>query len=333
MKFSKLGKSGLNVSALGFGCMGLSEGYGVTDLESAKKIIHETYKSGINFFDTADVYGSGENEKLLGEEIKSFRNSIVVATKCGIQKQGNGLVVNNTKEYIKQACHNSLQRLGIDTIDLYYLHRHNPETSIEDAMHTMKELINEGKIRFVGLSEVAAETIERAYKVLGNKLVAVQSEYSIVNHVQAEGVLPTCRKHGIAFVAFSPIARGLLSGKITDTKAINLEPAKDFRSILPQFQADKLKHNLQLVNELTKFAQNKKCTPAQLSLAWLLAKGEDIIPIPGTKNVNYLKENIAAITVSLSQEDLKVLEKIIKSNPVQGERLPEGLMKALHMKG
>jgi aryl-alcohol dehydrogenase-like predicted oxidoreductase len=221
MKFRKLGKSGLKVSNLGFGCMGLSEGYGITDIESAKKVIHEAYKSGINFFDTADVYGSGENEKLLGGEIKAFRDSIVVATKCGLQKQGNGLVVNNTKSYIKQACDSSLQRLEIDTIDLYYLHRHNPETPIEDAMHTMKELINEGKIRFVGLSEVDAETIDKAHHVLGNKLVAVQSEYSIVNHAQAESVLPTCRKHGIAFVAFSPIARGLLSGKITDTKTIN----------------------------------------------------------------------------------------------------------------
>ena len=227
-------------------------------------------------------------------------------------------------EYIKTACHNSLKRLGVEKIDLYYLHRHNPEVTIEESMKAMLELIEEGKIDYVGLSEVSPETIQRACAVLGDKLIAVQSEYAIMNHETAEMVLPTCRQFKLAFVAFSPLTRGLLSGKITNRTAI-ADGESDFRGRLPQFREDALPQNLRLVQAIDAFAKQKNCTAAQLSLAWLLAQGEDIIPIPGTKRSEYLQENIGALNVVLNPDDLKAIQKIMKEHSIIGARLPEEL--------
>ncbi len=306
--------------------MGLSEFYGPTDEKSATKLIQEAYESGITLFDTADMYGKGENEKLLGSAIKQFRNKVVIATKCGFERLPNdGFSINNAPSYIKSACHGSLQRLGVETIDLYFLHRQNPEVAIEDSMHVMQELIEEGKIRYVGLSEAGPETIERAHAVLGDQLIALQSEYSIINHRAAEMVLPTCRALGLAFMAFCPMARGLLSGRIRDTKAFAESSAFDFRSISPQFQDGALQNNLHLVEALEELAKQKNCRVAQLSLAWLLAQGDDIIPIPGTKRSDYLQENIASLNVHLSTHDLAAIQKLMKEYPIQGRRLPEAM--------
>ncbi len=326
MKYRFLGKNGPKVSALGLGCMGMSGHYGPTDEKTSLKVIQEAYDSGITFFDTADMYSKGQNELLVGKGIKPFRNQIVLATKCALQFIGDEVHINNNREYIKEACEGSLKRLGIDKIDLYYLHRKNPETPIEDTMKVMGELIAEGKISSVGLSEVSPETIERAYAVLGDKLVAIQSEYSLMNREAAELVLPTCRKLGLAFIAFSPLTRGLLSGKITDRSAIVKGGASDFRNSLPQFREDALKHNLELVEALEEFARQKKSTVSQIALAWVLAQGEDIIPIPGTKRSEYLQENIGALEISLTKVDLEKLRLIIEAHPIEGARLPEAMV-------
>ncbi len=325
MKWRKLGKNGPVVSALGLGCMGLSDLYGPTDEKSAEKVIQEAYEQGITFFDTADMYGKGANEQLLGKVIKSFRDKIVIATKCGLEHIPDGLRINNNPDYIKTACANSLKRLGIDSIDLYFLHRHNPEAPIEESMEVMLDLVEEGKVKRVGLSEVSAETIQRAHAILGGTLIAVQSEYSIMNPLTAEMVLPTCRALGLAFVAFSPLTRGLLSGKIRDATVFAESSVFDFRSIAPQFQKEALKNNLRLVEALEELAQQKTCTVAQLSLAWLLAQGDDIIPIPGTKRHDYLQENIGSLDVNLSSEDLAFIGEKMKEHPIQGARLPEAL--------
>lgn len=326
MKYRQLGKKGPKVSAIGLGCMPMSGGhYGPGDEKSGLKVIQEAFESGINFFDTADMYSKGENEKLVGKGIKSFRNQIILATKCGLEYIPEGLRINNSPAYIKSVCHGSLKRLGVDKIDLYYLHRQNPDVPIEDSMAVMLELIEEGKVAYIGLSEVSPETIQRAHAVLGDKLIAVQSEYSIMNREDAELVLPACRKLGIAFVPFSPLARGLLSGKITDRKAIVEATEFDFRSTLPQFREEALQQNLSLVEALHKFAKQKKATTTQIGLAWLLAQGEDIIPIPGTKRSEYLKENIAAVDLILTPDDLKELQAIIKEHPVKGKRIPEAM--------
>ncbi len=333
MKQRKLGKHGPIVSALGLGCMGMSEVYGQPSEEKAGiELIQAAYAMGITFFDTADMYGRGANEILLGKSIKPFRNKVIIATKCGIARNGDVLSTNNHPDYIKKACHDSLKRLDIETIDLYYLHRYNPETPIEVSMQTMLDLIKQGKICHVGLSEIDGEIVERAHAVLGDKLIAVQSEYSIVNRLSADLVLPTCRKLGIAFVPFSPIARGLLSGKIKDTKSFTESGAFDFRSVHPQFQQSALKTNLHLIDAVSAIAKKKKCTPAQLSLAWLLAQGEDIIPIPGTRRIQYLKENISSLDVHLSKEDLSALDSAMEKNPVEGGRYPEEMIKISYLK-
>lgn len=326
MRYRQLGKKGPKVSALGLGCMVMSGGhYGPGDEKSALKVLQEAYESGINFFDTADMYSKGENEKLVGKGIKSFRSRIILATKCGLEYIPDGLRVNNSPAHIKAACHGSLKRLGVDKIDLYYLHRQNPDVPIEDSMAVMLDLIEEGKITYVGLSEVSPETIQRAHAVLGDKLIAIQSEYSIMNREDAELVLPACRQFGIAFVPFSPLGRGLLAGKITDRKAIAEATEYDFRSSLPQFREEALQQNLRLVEALRIFAKQKKSTASQIALAWLLAQGEDIIPIPGTKRSEYLKENIAAVDLILTPDDLKELQRIIKEHPVEGKRIPEAM--------
>jgi len=331
MKYRTLGK-GPRVSAIGLGCMSMSEAYGPADEKAGIETIREAFNQGITLFDTADVYGKGQNETLLGKAVQPFRDQVIIATKCGIDESTGEMLVNNDRNYIKQACNDSLKRLGIPTIDLYYLHRHNPEVPIEHSMETMRELLTEGKIRYVGLSEVDAETIERAHNVLGDALVAVQTEYSIINRAPAEAILPTCKKLNIAFVAWSPLARGLLSGKIKDRKRIQENKESDFRNVLPQFQEGAFQHNLRLVEAIEAIAAKKNCTPSQLALAWLLAQDEHIIPIPGTKKVPYLHENIGALDIALSSSEFEAFNRVIQENPVQGIRYPEELMKAFHLK-
>ncbi len=320
MKLRQLGKKGPKVSALGLGCMGMSVFYGPTNEDLAIQVIHQAHKDGVNFFDTSDMYGNGANEVLLGKAIKNIRNNIIISSKCGIEWNGNELKIQNTPEYILKSCDASLKRLGIETIDVYFLHRYNPTVPIEESMQAMRKLIDAGKIQYVGLSEVDGEILERAHLVLGDKLVALQSEYSIVNHTEAEAVLPTCRRLGIAFVAYSPILRGLLSGKLKNPDMFKSETF-DVRSIAPQFQPDVFENNLRLVNVLGAIAKEKHCTTAQLSLAWLIAQGEDIIPIPGTKRLEYLKENLDALNISLSQKDLLAVKQAVKENPIKGLRL------------
>lgn len=322
MKQRQLGKNGPKVSALGLGCMGMTGFYGKPDESMALRVMQQAYDDGVTFFDTADMYGNGANETLLGKGIKTFRNKIIIATKCAIEFDGKTLKVHNSPEYIKSACEASLKRLNTDTIDLFYLHRFNGSTPIKDSMNAMLELIKKGKIRYVGLSEVNADILQEAYNTLGDKLVALQSEYSILNHTDAETVLPTCRKLGISFVAFSPLGRGLLAGKLKHNDTFSNGKDLDVRSMSPQFQPDTLPHNLHLVNALADIAKKKKCTTSQLSLAWLLAKGDDIIPIPGTKRLEYLSENLKALDISLSKSDLLTIDAAIKNNPVRGERLP-----------
>lgn len=323
MQQRKLGKNGPLVSALGLGCMGLSCFYGPPVQESlALEAIQAAFDQGVTFFDTADMYGNGHNEILLGNAIASFRNKVVVATKCGIEFDGVSLKVHNTPEYIWKACDASLKRLQMDTIDLFFLHRVTKDVAIEESMSAMKTLIDKGKIRFVGLSEVDAQTLEGAHRVLGDKLVALQSEFSILNHKEAEEMLPTCRKLGISFIAFAPLGRGMLTGRLKDTNEFTQSGAFDLRTISPQFQPDTFLHNLHLVQALETIAQKKKCTTSQLALAWLLAKGEDVIPIPGSGKIKNLMENLGAVQVNLTSNDMKDITLAMQANPVHGVRLP-----------
>ncbi len=322
MKQRQLGKNGPKVSALGLGCMGMSGFYGQADESLAIRVVQRAYEEGITFFDTADMYGNGANEVLLAKAVKNFRKKIILATKCAIEFDGVTVKIRNSPDYILKACDSSLKRLGTDVIDVFYLHRFNEEVPIEDSMQAMLELINMGKIRYVGLSEVDAETLKKAYQVLGDKLVALQSEFSILNHKDAEAILPTCRKLGVSFVAFSPLGRGLLTGTLKNADVFFNSKEFDVRSLSPQFQPDTFSSNLHLVDALKAIAEKKKCTTSQLSLAWLLFKGEDIIPIPGTKRMEYLLENLKALDLSLLNSDLLAIEEAIKTNPIKGSRLP-----------
>jgi aryl-alcohol dehydrogenase-like predicted oxidoreductase len=322
MKQRQLGKKGPNVSALGLGCMGMSCFYGKKDESSGLRVIQKAYENGVTLFDTADMYGNGANEILLGKAIKKFRKEVIISTKCSIEFDGVTLRVHNSPHYIFKACDASLKRLGTEKIDLFYLHRFNREVPIEDSMGAMLELIKKGKILYVGLSEVDAETLKKAHRVLGDKLVALQSEYSILNHKDAEAILPVCRELGVSFVAFSPLGRGLLGGTLKDAKVFFDSDELDVRTLSPQFQSDTFSKNLLLVDALKAIVAKKNCTVSQLSLAWLLAQGEDVIPIPGTKRLEYLEENLKSLDVSLSSDDILEIEEAIHSFPVHGMRLP-----------
>ena len=329
MRYCNLGKNGTLVSALGYGCMSLSSGvYGKTIARNeAINLIQNIYHQyGITFFDTADMYGMGHNEELLSEASREFRDKIIIATKCGIVVNSDGtLAINSTPEYIKQSCDGSLKRLKTDYIDVYYMHRHNPETPIEEVAGAYQELIDAGKIRYVGLSEVNPDIIRKAHNILGDKLVAVQSEYSIRNRIAGDISLPVCRELGISFVPFSPIGRGFLTGKLTSTKTFGQEKEYDFRNDLPQFQPDNFEQNYALIKALNDFALTINYTLSQLCLAWVLA--QDTIPIPGTSSPAHFVENIKALDIILSADDLKNLEQICLSNPQIGTRFPEELMK------
>jgi aryl-alcohol dehydrogenase-like predicted oxidoreductase len=315
----KLGNEGLEVSALGLGCMGMSEFYGTTDEGEAIATIHRALELGIDFLDTADMYGRGANEKLVGKAIADRRDEVVLATKFGNVRNDDGSrEVRGDADYVRQACEASLERLGVDHVDLYYQHRVDFRVPIEETVGAMAELVEAGKVRYLGLSEAAPETIRRAHVV--HPISALQSEYSLWTRDPEGGPLPTCRELGIGFVAYSPLGRGFLTGQI---KSPDDFAEGDFRGNLPRFQGENFQRNLDLVARVEEIAREKGRTPGQIALAWLLSRGDDIVPIPGTKRVRYLEENAAAVDVELTDEELVRLEQAFPQGAAAGERYPD----------
>lgn len=325
MKYRSIGD--LRVSSLGLGCMGMSEYYGnQNDIESIATL-HHALDLGVNFFDTADQYGVGKNEELLGRALKSARQQINIATKFAFVRNEDGKVIeiNGSPEYVKQACEASLRRLNTDYIDLYYLHRVDPKVPIEETVGAMKELVEEGKVRHIGLSEASSQTIKRAQKV--HPIAALQSEYSIWSKDIEEEILPLCRKLNIAVVPYSPLGRGFLSGKI---KSVDNFVENDYRRNSPRFQGDNFNQNLSLIQPLEEIADQLNISLAQLALTWLLSNGEDIVPIPGTKRKSYLKENIAAIDIVLPKDVKDFIDKTVPVGSAAGDRYPIHSMKLLN---
>jgi aryl-alcohol dehydrogenase-like predicted oxidoreductase len=324
MQTRALGSSGIQVSALGLGCMGMSQSYGVRDDEESVKTIHRALALGVTHFDTANVYGGGHNEELLGRALGARRPAVVVATKCGLKldEQGIPILVDARPERIIEACDASLQRLGTDVIDLYYLHRVDPQVPIEDSIGAFAQLVAAGKVRFIGLSEASASTIRRAHRV--HPIAAVQSEYSLWFREPEDRVLPACRELGIAFVPFSPLGKGFLSGGVTEVEAL---APNDMRRSVPRFHAGNLQRNVTLVKRLGEIAASLGATPAQVALAWVLAQGEDVVPIPGTKRRTYLEENLAALDVRLDPPTLSILDALFARDAVAGARYPESMMR------
>ncbi len=320
MEYKEISRTGIQVARIGLGCMGMSDFYVPGDEREAIAVIHRALDLGSTFLDTADMYGLGRNETLVGKAIQGRRNQVFLATKFGIRRSETGapLGVCGTPEYVRQACEASLRRLGVETIDLYYQHRVDPETPIEETVGAMAELVREGKVRFLGLSEAAADTIRRAHAT--HPITALQTEYSLWTRDPEEEILPVVRELGIAFVAYSPLGRGFLTGRFR--KPEDLDPS-DTRRNHPRFQGENFFANLHLVAHLEELAKQKSCTASQIALAWLLAQGEDIFLIPGTKQLRYLEQNIGSLQVTLTPQDLATIQKLLPPQAAQGARYPE----------
>ncbi len=328
MDTRSLGNKGLITSAIGLGCMGMSEFYGKRDDKESIATIHRAMELGVTLFDTADMYGPLKNEELVGKAIKNRRDKIVLATKFGIVRDPvNPSVryVNGKPDYVRSACEGSLRRLGVERIDLYYLHRVDPTTPIEDTVGAMGELVKEGKVGYIGLSEAGAQTIRRAHAV--HPITALQTEYSLWTRDPEDELLSLCRQLGIGFVPYSPLGRGFLTGHIRRSE--DLAP-DDFRRLSPRFQGENFQRNLDLVSRVEKIATQKGCTASQLALAWVLAQGENIVPIPGTKKRKYLEENVASIDITLSKEDLALINDAAPKGAAAGLRYPKAAMQSLN---
>jgi aryl-alcohol dehydrogenase-like predicted oxidoreductase len=323
----ELGRSGLFVSAIGLGCMGMSEFYGSSGEAEGIDTIHRAIELGVTFLDTADIYGMGRNEELVGRAIKDRRDQVVLATKFGVLRTPDGsfIGVKGSPDYVRTCCEASLKRLGVEIIDLYYQHRVDPETPIEETVGAMAELVSQGKVRHLGLSEAGPDTIRRAHAV--HPIAALQSEYSLWSREPEGGILELVRELGIGFVAYSPLGRGFLTGEI---KSVNDLAPDDWRRNNPRFSGENFQRNLDLVAEVKALAAAKGCTAAQLALAWALAQGNDIVPIPGTKRRRYLEDNIGALEVRLTAGELAELNRILPPGGAAGTRYPESGMQAVN---
>jgi len=327
MRFRKLGHSDLRVSALGLGCMGMSEFYGPSNDEESLATIHRAMDLGVNFLDTADVYGRGANEELVGRAIKGRRSQVVLATKFGNVRDEDGRFkgINGRPDYVRRACEASLRRLQVETIDLYYQHRVDRTVPIEDTVGSMSRLVEQGKVRFLGLSEAAPGTVRRAHRV--HPISALQTEYSLWTRDPEEELIPVCRTLGLTFVAYSPLGRGFLTGRIKRYEDL---AADDWRRNNPRFQGDNFGRNLELVRRLEEMAAGKGCNGSQLALAWVLARGDQIVPIPGTTRRAHLEENLAALEITLTPDDVAKLDEVAPQGVAAGDRYPEGGMQVVN---